>query len=218
MTITSDSLQALMVAALTRQDDAGHYPTGAADKVYAPRDWPTVASLMPVILVQSPTERKTGMGRSGAPQFTVTTTLRVVARVYALADTGDSGAVAALAATSVLQRQIEVAVINDYDLRASIQQYTTIEVTNEVKRDGEMHFGELVMDFSLEFYQGPEDFAPIVSDAIAELAIYGDLLNVFDPTGTYDPDLEPFDAATDAPRTEGPDGRPEISALIELPQ
>ena len=99
-----------------------------------------------------------------------------------------------------------------------IQQIASVQIRNNVKSDAELHVAELAMDFAIEFYQGPEDFAPIVASPFAELAVYADLVNIFSPTGTFDSSLEPFDAATPAPRTSGPDGRPEFKALIELPQ
>jgi hypothetical protein len=210
MTVTADVLQDLMVTALTGA-------TGAGARVYAPRDWPTKTDDMPILLVQSPRERKEGLGRSGAPQFTVTTTIRVVARVTAPAQTGDRGAQAALAAIGVLQRQIEVAAINSYELRKAIQQFTSVDVVTGVKSDAELHIAELVMDFALEFYQGPEDFAPIASSPIEQLALYADLVNVFSPTGVFA--APPFAGqATASPRTSGPDGRPEGAVLIDLPQ
>lgn len=211
MTVTSDVLQGLMVTALLGA-------TGAGARVYAPRDWPTTADEMPILLVQSPSEHKQSLGRSGAPQFTVTATIRVVGRLTAKASAGDAGAAAALSAVGVLQRQIEIAVINNYDLERQIQQISSVAVTNSVTTDAELHIAELVMDFALEFYQGPEDFAPIAATPLEELAIYADLVNVFSPTGTF-VGAEPFAAGINpAPRTAGPDGRPEAKALIELPQ
>lgn len=216
MTVTTDALQALLVAALTRATD-GVYATGIGANWFAPRDWPTSPDEMPIGLVQSPKERKESEGRSGAQQFTVTTIIRVIARVVSKAGSGDAGAVAALAALGVLQRQIEVAVINDYDLTRQIQQFTSVDSTSGVKATGEFHTGELVMDFALEFYQGPEDFAPIAATPIEQMAIFADLLNVFSPAGDF-LDAEPFDVAVPAPRDLGPDGRPEGAMLTDLPQ
>jgi hypothetical protein len=207
---TSGQLQTLLVAALKGK-------TGAGDSVFSPRDWPTRLEDLPMILVQSPTERKESLGRVGAPQFTVTATLRVEARVTAPAATGDAGAAAVLAALGTLQRQIEVAVINDYELMLQIQQFSFVEIRNEVTSDARQHIGELTMDFGLEFYQGPEDFAPTAANPLEEMAIYTDLVNVYDPSGTYA--NPPFpDAVAPAPRSAGPDGRTEGGLDITLPQ
>lgn len=216
MTVTADTLQDLIIAALITQDDQGHYPTGLAANVFAPRDWPITSDEMPIGLLQSPSEHKQSLGRSGAQQFTVNATFRLVVRVSGKAQAADAGAAAVLAVLAVLQRQIEVAVINNYDLELQIQQIASITVTNGVSKDGELHFGELVMDFDLEFYQGPEDFAPIAATPMDELALYADLVNVYSPTGTFDAGLEPFDAALPSPRGSGPDGRPEGLLLFDL--
>lgn len=208
MSTTSDLLQGLIVAALTGT-------TGAGDKVFAPRDWPTTPGEMPILLIQSPTEHKESLGRSGAQQFTTTVTIRVVGRMTAKAQTGDAGAGALLAALGVLQGQIQVAVINSYDLSQQIQQIASVDVKNGVSSEAEQHLGELVMDFHLETYEGPEDFAPVTASPIDQLAIFADLVNVYSPSGTFDPTLEPFTAATPEPRTAGPDGRPEASLFID---
>lgn len=213
--VTDDILQQGMVDAIT-----GH--TAALNNVFSPRSWPTAAGVMPIILVQSPSEEKLSLGRSGASQFTCVTTVRVVARVYAKEGSGDAGAKAALAAVAVLKRQIEVAVLNNQDLRdLGVQQFKRVRSISDVKSEGEVSFGELVMDFDLEFYQGPEDFHPLASDDFNELAIYFDLLNVFSPSGDFegDPQATPFAAdAVPAPRTTGPDGRAEAAAIIPLPE
>lgn len=220
MTVSADVLQALMIDALTRQDAAGDYPTGIAGNWFSPRDWPTTPGEMPIGMVQSPKERKEGLGRSGAPQFTVTTTIRLVARVTAKAATGDAGAMAALSAIATLQRQIEIAVINDYELRRHIQQYTSVDVVNGVKDEAEYHVAELVMDFALEFYQGPEDFQPTAGTPIEQLTIYADLVNVFSPTGDYSGTDEGLLFPAEimpSPRTAGPDGRAEGVVFIAVP-
>lgn len=211
MSTTSDLLQSLMVAALTGS-------TAAGTAVFAPRDWPTTPGEMPILLIQSPTEHKQSLGRSGAQQFTTTVTIRVVGRMTAKAQSGDAGAGALLTALGLLQGQIEVAVINSYDLTCEIQQIAAVDVSNGVSSAAELHLGELVMDFHLETYEGPEQFAPVAASPIEQMALFADLVNVYSPTGTFDPALEPFNAATPSPRTSGPDGRPEGKALFDLPQ
>jgi len=210
MGTTANQLQDDIVAVLTGA-------TAAGDQVYSPRDWPTTPPETPILMVQSPIERKESLGRSSAQQFTTTITIRVVGRLTSKASTGDAGAVAVLAALGVLQDQIERAVINSYDLTRRIQQIAAVDVKNGVSSAAELHLGELVMDFHLETYEGPENFAPIPGTPIDEMAIYGDLVNVFSPHNTFTG--TPFDsAATPAPRTEGPDGRDEGALLITLPQ
>lgn len=209
--VTSGVLQNLVAAAL-----AGKTAVGA--NVFTPRTWPTTADEMPIILVQSPRETKQNSnGRTGPAEFFVTTTIRVVARVSAKAGSGDAGAVAAEFAVGLLQRQIEIAVINDDALRRAIQKFSSVEIETGVKSEGGLVFGELVMDLALEFYQGPEAFAPVVGTQFDELALYVDLLNVFSPTGVFADTPFPG-SATDPPRTSGPDGRAEGMILIGVDQ
>ncbi len=208
--VTSDLLQDLVVTAITGK-------TGAADRVYSPRTWPTKVDGGPIILVQSPKEHWQGMGRSGGPQFTSIITMRVIGRLTGAAAAGDPGAQAVLAAVGVLARQIAVAVINDYALKRVVQAFASVDVVNGVSTEGERPVGEVVMEFGLEVYMGPEDFAPTVCSPIEQLAVYADLVNVFSPTGVFNG--TPFAAAAaPPPRTSGPDGRAEGASLTDLPQ
>lgn len=62
-----------------------------------------------------------------------------------------------------------------------------------------------------------ERFDPCVALDLNGVNIYVDTVNFFDPTGVYTGDEGPF-AGTPAPRTTGPDGRPEITAQVTIPQ
>ncbi len=211
MTVTSDAIQAAVVTALTGATVAGA-------NVISPRSWRTPAALMPLLMVQSPSEQKTSLGRSGAAQYNCRVSLRLVGRIYLKVQADDAAAAAALAAIGLLQRQIEVALINNTALRqAGVQQFSSVRIINDVKTEGELVFGELVMDLGLEFYQGPEDFYPIDGDAIDEFAVYADLINLFSATGDFTGDAHatPFVAAAAAPpRTAGPDGRAEGARIV----
>jgi hypothetical protein len=188
-------------------------PTGAGKSVYSPRDWPAKTELYPMILVTWVDDDKESLGPNG-PQYDTTSTIRVVARVATLAGKGDAGAHAALAAIGVLKRQIEVAVINRYVLYRIINEIGSVKSRPEVKAEGEGHIGEVVMDFAMKYPQLADVFAPVLTSPIREIAIYADLLDVADRSGTYTP---PFDyAVVPAPRTQGPDGRPEGGALITI--
>lgn len=61
-----------------------------------------------------------------------------------------------------------------------------------------------------------EIFEPTIDQALTGINLYVDSVNIFDATGDYTGD-EPFDVAA-PPRAQGPDGRPEVSANIDLPQ
>lgn len=209
MTQTAN-LRAAAVTALTGATDAGA-------NVFSPLDRPTWAGDYPVIFLATPEEQKESLGRAGAPQFTVTATLQVIARVSMNQAQKDAGAAQAMVELEKLQQQIEVALINNPALMSLLQQFAFVRVTKDVNGDGESNLGELKMDFGLEFYQGPEDFYPIPTNPLEEVTIDGDLANVFDPSGTYA--NPPFpDSVEPVPRTEGPDGRAEIGADITLPQ
>ena len=65
-------IRGLVVAALKNNTDAG-------DRVYSPRDWPTMDEDFPVLLVQTPLDVKHSLGRN-APQFTTVTTVRITCR------------------------------------------------------------------------------------------------------------------------------------------
>lgn len=191
--------------------------TAAGTNVFSPLDRPTWAGNYPVIFLSTPEEQKESLGRQGAPQFTVTATLQVIARVAMNQTQKDAGAAAAMVELEKLQNQIEVALINNPALMDLMQQFSFVRVTKDVNGDGESNLGELKMDFGLEFYQGPEDFFPIPTTALETVTIDGDLQNVFDPNGTYP--NPPFPASVEpAPRDEGPDGRMEVGADITLPQ
>jgi len=191
--------------------------TDAASNVYSPLDRPTWAGNYPVIFLTTPEENKESLGPNGAPQFEVTMTLRVTARVQENQQKGDAGAAAVMAALERLQQQIEVALINNPALMSLIEQFSFVRATNDVSGEGEVHLGELKMDIGLQFYQGPEDFFPITGDALEEITVDADLVNVFDSNGIYP--NPPFpDSVEPAPRDEGPDGRAEAGVDITLPQ
>lgn len=210
---TQVQCQALVVAAL---DGA----TDALDRVFTPRTWPTAPGVMPILLVTPGKETKRGKGRS-VTQFDVIGVVRVQGRVYAKSGAEDAGAVAALAAVQTLQRQIEVAVIAEPNLRRVVQAFASVESQVSIGKEGELTFGEVLVDFGLDYYQGPEDFHPLEGEPLETLAVFADLLNVFSPTGDFtdEPQATPFVAdAEPAPRTSGPDGRAEGAFIVDLPQ
>ena len=191
--------------------------TAAGGNVFVPGDWPTWEGEYPLLLVQALRERKDSQGNGGI-NFTVTSTIRITGRVSAPALAEDVGASNAEAALWALARQVEVALINQYDTTLQLQQFPFIDTQIRVSAEGREHFAEVVMDVGMEFYQGWEAFAPTQTTALTEVTIDTDLTNVFDPNGTYS--NPPFPAAVQpAPRTSGPDGRAEGAGLdIQLPQ
>jgi hypothetical protein len=191
--------------------------TAAMLNVYTPLDRPTWSGNYPVVFLTTPDEEKESLGPNGAPQFTVTATLRVIARVQENQAKDDAGATAAYLALETLKRQIETSLINNPALMNLLQQYKFVRSSIVVDGESAVHLGELKMDIGLEFYQGPEDFFPIPTNPLEEVTVDADLANVFDANGTYP--NPPFpDSVQPAPRDEGPDGRAEAGVDIVLPQ
>lgn len=208
--VTAAIVADLVVAAL---DGA----TVAGSNIYSPRTWPSKPSDTAQIFVQTPGEVKENKAsRTGAAEFYVTATIRVIGRLTSILSADQDAAVNVMeGALALLQRQIEIAVINNDAIQRATQKIVTVTVTTVTKTDGAGVEGQLALDFVYEFYQGPEAFAPVASDPIDEFAIYADLINIYSPTDVF-AGLEPFDVATDPPRTSGPDGRPEASTLVSF--
>ncbi len=156
--------------------------TDAGNRVYSPRDWPTTEEMYPLILVQTLIEEKQSLGRN-APQFNTITTVRITGRLQELdGEHLDDGANKAYLALERLREQIERAVINSYDLTRQIQQFARVRSTIDLDSAGEGHLAQLLMELDIEYYQGPEDFYPIVGDPLLGIDITMDM-----PDGTTEP-------------------------------
>jgi hypothetical protein len=210
--------------------------TLAGSNVFIARTWATWDGSYPILYLHSPSEDMQSLGDIGAPQFTVTATIRVSARVEVKNLPRNGGAAAALIQLEVIQQQIKMALINFPPLMKRLQQYPFVRSEMRGSSEGDTELAELVMDIGMEFYQGPEDFYPLEEETpvppinpAAEIAaiqpivpleqmnITTDLTNVFDATGVYD--NPPFPGAvTAAPRTAGPDGRAEGELDIDFTQ
>ena len=161
---TSAELLDLVVAAL-RVDGA----TVAGSRVYRPGDRPTQNDQYPNWRARVVRETKQSPGRGGGPAFTVTTTIRLIGEVSAIAAVGDDGAAAAEAELWQMQREAEVAIVGSYPLTSKISQIASIDSQLSYNSDGETHLAGIQSDLALEFYQGPENFAPIESDDLDEI-------------------------------------------------
>lgn len=171
MTTSGDLLDLVYTALLGPVATASPpvYATDAEGRILRPSDWPTQAGQYPTLKLRVPRETKQSLGRGGPPQFTVVTTIRILGEVSEPASVGDGGALAAEAALWRLQRQVEVAVINSYPLEAQIQQVASVDSRLSYNSDAETHLAGIQIDVALEYYQGPEDFAPIDADDLTEL-------------------------------------------------
>ncbi|MGM7910793.1 ATP-binding protein [Yersinia enterocolitica] len=156
--------------------------TDAGNRVYSPRDWPTTEEMYPVILVQTLIEEKQSLGRN-APQFNTITTVRITGRLQELdGENENDGANKAELSLERLREQIERAVINSYDLTRQIQQFARVRSTIDLDSSGEGHMAQLLIELDIEYYQGPEDFYPIVGDPLKGIDITMSM-----PDGTTQP-------------------------------
>lgn len=195
--------------------DALKGATLAGDRVYSALNWPTTAAQYPLIYCKTPTEDKESLSRNGAPNFNVTATLKVEARAEVGALPNGQSAALLERQLALLGQQIQVALINNPALMGELQQVPFIRTEMRMTDAGNRELGEIEVAIGLEFFQSGEDFFPLPSWPLETIALTADLVNVFDPTGTY-PDAEFPDSATDAPRTSGPDGRAEAGLIITL--
>ena len=156
--------------------------TDAADRVYSPRDWPTIADMYPVLLVQTPIDVKNSLGRN-VPQFNTVTTVRITGRLQELDDEAeDNGAEKAEEALEQLREQVERAVINSYELTRKIQQFLQVRSTIDVDAGGEGHTAQLLMELDIEYYQGPEEFYEIDASPLEGIDV-----TISMPDGTPEP-------------------------------
>jgi len=206
---TSSELRLIAAAALRGATDAG-------ENVFTAMDWPTWSGSYPLLYLHTPSEEKESLGRQGGPQFTVTLTLQVSGRVQVANLEDQSGVAEATLQLEALQRQIELALINNPALMSQLQQFPFIRTEMKTDGMGDQNLGEVVMSIGLEFYQGPEDFYPIPTAPLERMTIDLDSPSVFDASGTY-PDPPFPGSVTPAPRAEGPDGRSEGGLDITFP-
>jgi hypothetical protein len=204
MTLKRVALRNLAIAALKGA-------TPAQARVYSPADLASASEELPLIIVRSPTERKDSLGRNGPPQFNTVATMTVAMQLQAATQE-----LAEIALENAAEK-IEKALINNYDLTLQIQQFLFVETRMDINADGAVHLGQLTMAFGLEFYQGPEDFAPIETDQLKQVVIDGDMAAPVDKQGIYEIPQFP-EAVTSPTRTSGPDGRREVGANITLPE
>lgn len=207
MTQTAELL-ALAVGALKGQTLAG-------DRVYSALDWPATASHYPLIYCKTPTEEKESLSRNGPPSFNVTATLKVEARAEVGALANGQSAALLEQQLALMGQQIQVALINNPALMGELQQVPFIRTEMSMTSAGNKELGEIEVAIGLEYFQSAEDFFPLPSWDLKTVAITNDLVNVFDPSGTY-PDSPFPGVATAAPRTQGPDGRVEGGLTITL--
>ncbi|KUR80761.1 hypothetical protein [Novosphingobium sp. FSW06-99] len=145
--------------------------TDAGTRVYSPGDWPSQQATLPQIKLRIARESRVSLGRSGAPQFTTTATIRILVEAQAFAEADDAGAAKAQDYAWRMKRQVEVAIINSYPLFREIQQLASMRSDLAYNADGATHIAGIQMDLDFEFYEGPESFAPIAASTISDVLI-----------------------------------------------
>lgn len=175
-----DSIEVRNLAVLALKDN-----TDAEERVYSPRDWSTRSDLFPLILIQTHSDDKKGIDRN-VPKFNTTTTLRITARVEEFdGESNEYGAMNAEVKLEELQEQILKSLINSYELTRRIQKYSSVSSRVDIDSSGEGHIGQLLMLVSVEYFQGPDDFYPVISDDLKEVDI-----TLVMPDGTTQPKVK----------------------------
>jgi hypothetical protein len=159
--ISRKGLQQLVVQVLQAAN------TLAGANVFEPMPWPDTIDKLPMVVVQTPHERKVCIF-PGQAAFTTTITLSVVGRIA-----GVPGQEVQLnESLDTLSGQIEDALLTSPALLLAVQKWATIETQTVVSAEGKYFVGEIGMLLEVEVYQA---FGPS-----------GDPLTNF--TGTIHPD------------------------------
>lgn len=145
--------------------------TDAESRVYKPGDWPSQGEQYPLIKMRLIHEARTSLGRGGAIQFLTVATIRFTAEVSAPATIDDAGATGAETALWSLKRQIEVALINSYPLTGKIQNMPALVSQLDFSSEGATHLAGVRLDLQLEFYEGPESFAPVETFDLEQVTV-----------------------------------------------
>lgn len=164
--ISSPAVLVLCVAAL-RSEGA----TDAGARVYSPGDWPSQQQTLPQIKLRVIREVRTSLGRSGPPEFTTVTTVRILVEAQAFATDDQAGAENAQAYAERLKRQVEVAIVNSYPLFAQVQQLASMRTDYAFNSDGATHIAAAQIDMDFEFFEGVDSFAPIATTDLADAVL-----------------------------------------------
>lgn len=171
------------------------------------RDWPTNAELNPIaVLINLEKDHKISNAKT-VPNFTSTPAIILDIRVQ------EKSLQDAKIKMEQLLTQIEQAVFTNYALNEVIQQFAYVISESSYNSDSEYHIGSSTMTIGMEIFELFQ-INPETLDNIKQVNVNVDLINRFDSTGTYI-NAEFPESVTPAPRTQGPDGRPEGQILID---
>lgn len=187
----------------------------------SPGDWTTPPEKLPAVLMRSGRGHRESKMK-GMVEFDSSVAIEIEARVEA------ASASAAQDAIEALSYAIENAILTDYNVIGMVQQVSSIDEEIEITAEGKHHLGGIKMVLSFELFEAfdPTATAPAATTwpavpaqivPLTNFTLTGDLINIFDPNGTYVGTLFPSEVLP-APRTSGPDGRMEGGLDITLPQ
>lgn len=162
VTTSLDLLDACHQAVLEAQ-------TSAEERVYRPGDWPTQPGQYPIVKMRLVSETRQSLGCGGPPEFRTIATIRFLGEVSAPAKLDDVGASDAEIALWNLKRQLEVAVIGNFAVTQMTEQTVSVQTQLAFNSEAASHLAGIQMDVSLQFYEGPESFAPEEDFDLAEV-------------------------------------------------
>lgn len=181
--------------------------TPCGDRVKSSRVWPRQQPTEAEALIYVFRERKQGISDGTEPQFRSFPMLAIKLRVTK-ANEDD-----AEAALDEVCEAVEDALLTSPAFTRLVEKVTAVETQIELKAEGQKIVAEATIGIEVQI---SERYPPVITAVLEGANHHFDLLNPFDPNGTYTP---PFNyPVSPAPRSSGPDGRVEIAGQIDLPQ
>lgn len=144
--------------------------TDLGNRIYRPGDWPTQPGQYPIGKLRLVSESRLSLGHGATVEFITTATIRLLLECSEPAQVDDTGAAAVEQALWQVKRQAEIAVIGSYPLELNIQRVVSIQ-SQLAFTTAATHLAGVQMDIALEFYEGPESFAPVVSADLDEVDV-----------------------------------------------
>lgn len=144
--------------------------TALGNRIYRPGDWPTQPGQYPIAQLRLVAENRQSLGHGATVEFLTTATIRLLLQCSAPAALDDTGAAAVEAQLWALKQAVEVAVIGSYPLLDDIQRF--VSINSQLSYDATAtHLAGVQMDIAVEYYEGPESFAPVVSASLTEVTV-----------------------------------------------
>lgn len=141
--------------------------TDLGPRIFRPGDWPTQIGQYPIGKLRLVGEDRESLGHGATVEFLTVATIRLMIECSEPAALDDTGASNAEAALWRVKQQAEVAIIGSYPLELNIQRFVSIK-SQLAYTTAATHLAGVQMDIAIEFYEGPESFAPIVSVPLNE--------------------------------------------------